>query len=85
MSRFLPDRTTITTALSGLLLALAFPRADLESLAWFALVPLFWVMERRPYRSGFVAGAVFFGVILYWLNIAMTTYGRMPPRIAYAA
>jgi apolipoprotein N-acyltransferase len=85
MSRFLPDRTTLGAALSGLLLALAFPRTDLESLAWFALVPLFWIMERRPYRSGFVAGAVFFAVILYWLNIAMTTYGRMHPLFSFVA
>lgn len=85
MSRFLPDRTTIGAALSGLLLALAFPRVDLEGLAWFGLVPLFLAMERRPYRSGFVAGAVFFGVILYWLNIAMTTYGRMHPIFSFAA
>ena len=85
MSRFLPDRTTLGAALSGLLLALSFPSADMESLAWFALVPLFWVMERRPYRSGFVAGVVFFGVVIYWLNIAMTTYGRMHPIFSFAA
>jgi apolipoprotein N-acyltransferase len=83
MSRFLPDRATLGAALSGLLLALAFPSSDLESLAWFALVPLFWVMERRPYRSGFVAGVVFFGVVLYWLNIAMITYGRMHPIFSF--
>lgn len=84
MSRFLPDRTTLGAALSGLLLALAFPRTDLEILAWVALVPLFLVMERRPYRSGFVAGAVFFAMVLYWLNIAMTTYGRMHPLFSFA-
>lgn len=84
MPRFLLDRTSLGAALSGLLLALAFPSADLESFAWFALVPLFLVMEKRPYWSGFTAGAVFFAVVLYWLNITMTTYGRMPPVISFA-
>ena len=70
---------------SGLLLALSFPRPDLASLAWFALVPLFVVMERRPFRSGFFAGIGFFGLVLYWLNIVMTTYGRLHPVLSVVA
>jgi apolipoprotein N-acyltransferase len=66
-------------------LALSFPRLDLASLAWVALIPLFLVMHRRPFRSGFVAGAGFFAPVLYWLNIVMTTYGRMHPFFSLAA
>jgi apolipoprotein N-acyltransferase len=73
----LRDRTLALSLASGLLLALAFPRIDLSFVAWFALVPLFLVMEERPLAAGFAAGAAFFGAILYWLNIVMTTYGGL--------
>jgi apolipoprotein N-acyltransferase len=78
MSRFLPDKVTCASALSGLLLAGAFPLPDYTLLAWFGLVPLVLVMRHRPFKSGFVAGMVFFAVTLYWLNIVMTTYGHLP-------
>ncbi len=85
MIRFLPDKTAAAAILAGLLSALAFPRPDLAELAWIGLVPLILVMEKRPFRSGFVAGAVFFGTVLYWLNIVMTTYGRLHPVLSAAA
>lgn len=80
-----PDRSTLIALGSGLLLALAFPRLNLAPLAWFALVPLVLVMERHPFRSGFAAGLGFFGLVLYWLNIVMTTYGQMHPLFSLAA
>jgi apolipoprotein N-acyltransferase len=70
---------------AGLLLALAYPRPDLAWLAWLALVPLFLTMEERPFVSGFAAGAVFFAVVLYWLNIVMTTYGGLHPFFSVVA
>ena len=85
MRRFLPDRATSLSFLSGLLLAFSFPRPDLASVAWFALVPLFLVMRERPFRSGFAAGVGFFGPVLYWLNIVMTTYGKMHPFFSVVA
>ena len=78
MKRFLPDRTTAVSFGAGLVLALSFPRANLAFLAWVALVPMILVMERRPFRSGFAAGVGFFALVLYWLNIVMTTYGHLP-------
>ncbi|MDY0189397.1 MAG: apolipoprotein N-acyltransferase [Desulfuromonas sp.] len=63
---------------SGLLFALAFPHAELAWLAWLALVPLFSVMQRQPWRSGFAAGVVFYAIVLYWLNNVMTTFGNLP-------
>jgi len=72
-----PDRTLIVAAVSGLLLAAAFPRPDLFPLAWIALVPLLLVMRHRPFAAGFTAGVVFFAAVLYWLNIVMTTYGGL--------
>lgn len=85
MRRFLPDGTTLAAACSGGLLALAFPHPDLSVLAWVALVPLLLVMARRPFRSGFVAGTVFFLAVLYWVNIVMTTYGHLHPVLSVIA
>jgi apolipoprotein N-acyltransferase len=85
MQRFLPDRVTSLSMLSGLLLACSFPRPGLAVVAWFALVPLFVSMHERPFRSGFAAGVGFFGPVLYWLNIVMTTYGKMHPAFSVVA
>ncbi len=79
------DKTDCWSLFAGLLLALSFPRPDLASVAWFALLPLFLVMERKPFRSGFFAGIGFFGLVLYWLNIVMTTYGRLHPVLSVVA
>jgi apolipoprotein N-acyltransferase len=78
MRRILPDRTVWAGLASGLLLAAAFPLADLGFLAWFALVPLLLVAGRHPFKSGFSAGLAFFAAVLYWLNIVMVTYGGLP-------
>ncbi len=83
MRRF--DPVLFVSAVSGLLLTLAFPRADLPGFAWFALVPLFSVMRRRPFASGFTAGFCFFAGTLYWLNIVMTTYGGLQPLFSFLA
>jgi len=75
----------LPAALSGALLALAFPLPGYSGLAWVALVPLLLVMHRAPFRSGYVAGVVFFAVTLYWLNIVMVTYGRLHPFLSLIA
>lgn len=85
MRRFLPDSCLASAALSGLLLALSFPAPGISILAWVGLVPLLCSMQRRPFKSGFLTGLVFFSVVLYWLNIVMTTYGRMSPLLSAAA
>jgi apolipoprotein N-acyltransferase len=85
MRRLFPDSVTLTAIAAGGLLALAFPRPDLAWLAWIALVPLLLVVAKRPFRSGFVAGLVFFAAILYWINIVMTTYGHMHPLFSVIA
>ncbi|MDO3379554.1 apolipoprotein N-acyltransferase [Geoalkalibacter halelectricus] len=79
------DRTAALAAVSGLLLALAFPRPDWAELAWVALVPLLLVMDKRPFHSGFTAGVAFFALVLYWLNIVMTTYGGLHPVLSVVA
>jgi apolipoprotein N-acyltransferase len=83
MRRFLPDRITCVSVLSGIFLACAFPLPDFALVAWFGLIPLVLVMQRRPFKSGFIAGLVFFAATLYWVNIVMTTYGHLPLVISF--
>jgi len=67
---------------SGILLILSFPKFDLEFLAWFALVPLFYSIEGKglyhSFKLGFLTGFIFFLGILYWIIVAMHTYGNVP-------
>jgi apolipoprotein N-acyltransferase len=60
----------LAAAGSGLVLALAFPALDWGPLALVALVPLLWSWRdggaARGALYGFVAGVVFFAVLLWW-------------------
>jgi apolipoprotein N-acyltransferase len=73
-------------ALSGALLALAFPAVDWNPLAWVALVPLFWVGLGRgvavAFRAGWTAGTVFFVATLYWLVVTIGTYTNLSPFVS---
>jgi len=68
--------------LSGILLILSFPNFDLEFLAWFALVPLFYAIEGKSpwnsFRFGFLTGFISFLGILYWIIVAVHNYGNVP-------
>ncbi|GFO70791.1 apolipoprotein N-acyltransferase [Geomonas limicola] len=71
---------------SGVLLALSFPNPGISLLAWCALVPLFSAAkEATPARAaqlGFLAGLVAYLGILYWLNIVMVSYGKLPSALS---
>ena len=77
-----PWRLVSVALLSGLLLALAYPRPDFNAIAWIALVPLCLCLHQRPFWSGFAAGLGFFGLVLYWLNIVMVTFGHLHPLLS---
>jgi apolipoprotein N-acyltransferase len=72
----------LSSLLSGVLLILSFPNLDLEFLAWFALVPLLYAIDGKElYRSftlGFLTGLTAFLGILYWVIVAVHTYGNVP-------
>ena len=78
-------------ALSGLLLALSFPHADLGPLALLAFVPLLAALgaaERgvgAGFRLGLLCGVVFFAALLYWIPVVMVTYGGLSWALAIAA
>lgn len=76
-----PRRDYWLAALSGVLLALSFPKPDLSFLAWVAFVPLLLSMSKKSpamaFRLGFTCGMVAYGGLLYWLNIVMVTFGKL--------
>jgi apolipoprotein N-acyltransferase len=75
-------RDILSSLLSGILLTLSFPVFDLEFLAWFALVPLFYAIEGkglyRSFKLGLLTGVISFLGILYWIIVAVHTYGHFP-------
>jgi apolipoprotein N-acyltransferase len=75
--------------LSGLVLALTYPRPDLFPLAFVALVPfLLSLRAAAPSAAlarGYLLGAAFFAPLLYWILPVMTRYGGLPWLSALAA
>jgi len=64
--------------ISGIALSFAFPRANLYPLAWFAVTPLFYLLQRRGWGMtgliGLAFGLGFFGSLLSWIAI----FGKLP-------
>jgi apolipoprotein N-acyltransferase len=62
----------VAAAVSGLALTAAFPPLDQRWVALIALVPLFLALRGASARAGaligFVTGAVFFGILIYWIS-----------------
>ena len=75
-------KDVVLAALSGILLILSFPKYNLEPLAWFALVPLFYSLEGKgtlqSFFLGFITGFLAYLGILYWIIVAVNTYGNVP-------
>lgn len=63
---------------SGILLSLAFPKADLHGVAWFAVAPLMYYACRLGLRqaliAGFAFGMGFNAGLLYWVGL----FGALP-------
>jgi len=80
-------RDYLLAILGGALLALSFPKPDLSVLAWFAFVPLLLAIARKSpaqaFRLGMVYGLTAYGGLLYWLNIVMTLYGKLPDIVSF--
>ena len=74
---------------SAFLLTLSFPDFDLWFLTWFALVPLFFAVERekesviKSFVLGWIFGTFFFFGTCWWLTFAPITYGGVPAIVAY--
>lgn len=78
--RGLPRRELLAT-LSGVLLALSFPKFGRGFVAWIALAPLLislhGVSAARAFRLGYVTGAVSALGILYWTSSVVIAYGGL--------
>lgn len=70
-------------ALSGVLLALSFPKFGHWSAAWVALVPLLLSVSaaatgRAAFRRGYLAGAVSSMGLVYWTEAVVVQFGGLP-------
>ena len=81
-------KSVLLALLSAVLLVLAFPDFDLWWMAWFALVPLMWAVERekdsipRAALIGWIFGTAFFFGSCWWLTFAPITYAGFPAIVA---
>lgn len=86
VQKLLPLRPWVSAVLTGLLLALSFPRPGLSILAWIAFLPLLYAIKGKSpaysFKLGFLAGFVAYAGVFYWLNIVMTTYGKLPSPVS---
>ena len=79
--------------LSGVLLAVSFPRFGLPAFGWIALTPL--IAALAPHRSrmapgrafalGFVSGLAYFAGTVYWTSPTIRTYGGLSLPVALFA
>lgn len=80
---------SLLALISAVLLTLSFPDFDLWFLAWFALAPLLYAIERekesfvKSFVLGWIFGTSFFFGTCWWLTFAPVTYGGVPAIIAY--
>jgi apolipoprotein N-acyltransferase len=78
----LTRRSLALSALSGILMAASFPSLDYSFLAWFALVPLLFVLRDQTVRTGLllsgIFGLVFFCGTIYWVTNSIHFYGHVP-------
>jgi len=72
----------VLTVTSGLALGLAFPKFDLNLLAWVALVPLLYAVHglrlRAVYGYSVLQGFIFYVISLYWAVIPLHTFADAP-------
>lgn len=65
--------------LSGILLILCQPPLSLFPVAFVALIPLLYALEKHTYRHpfvpGFITGIVSYLGLIYWVVVAMNSYG----------
>ena len=74
--------------LSGVLLAVSFPKFGHAAFAWVGVTPLIVavaldassseIRKWRWMRLGLLTGVVYFGGTIYWVSSVMATYGGLP-------
>jgi apolipoprotein N-acyltransferase len=74
-------RGYLGAAASGAMTAIAFPNLGLMFFAWISLLPLLFLLVKagpwQGFRLGLTAGAVFYGILLYWIPDVPAHYGGL--------
>jgi apolipoprotein N-acyltransferase len=90
LRNLVPEWENVLLALAAaVLLILSFPDFEYWFLAWFALVPLMWAVERQShcvaacFSLGWIFGTTFFFGTAWWLTYAPIHYAGMPWPLAY--
>src|SRR5687767_5357614 len=87
--KLLSPLSAVLAIISAVLLILAFPDFDFWFLAWIALVPLFFALERekdsalKSFLTGWTFGVTFFFGTCWWLTFAPITYAGLPAPLVY--
>jgi apolipoprotein N-acyltransferase len=73
----------ILAVISGLFFFLSFPKHGFGPMAWFALMPLFFAVQKsqsakRALVLGFITGIVGYVGIVYWITYVVVNYGYLP-------
>jgi apolipoprotein N-acyltransferase len=88
-NHLLSPLSAVLSIISAILLILVFPDFEFWILAWFALVPLFFAVERekesvvKSFLTGWLFGVTFFFGTCWWLTFAPITYAGIPWVITY--
>ncbi len=89
--KILPSWKNLLLAIfAAALLILAFPDFEYWFLAWIALVPLMWAVERekastaKSFVLGWIFGTIFFFGTCWWLTYAPIHFALFPPLLAYS-
>src|SRR6185436_14280544 len=81
-----PRAGLLMAALSGVLLALSFPKYGHPALAFVALVPLLVSLRGASPRQGFLrgllAGFIHYAGTVYWTGATVSTFGGLPVIVA---
>ena len=76
----------VAAAVSGVLLALSFPKYGHPAIAFIALVPLLVSLFRASARQGFMrgllAGFIHYAGTVYWTGATVSTFGGLPVVVA---
>ena len=78
----MPRADLLMAALSGVLLALSFPKYGHPAVAFIALVPLLVALGSASPRQGFLrgllAGFIHYAGTVYWTGATVSTFGGLP-------
>lgn len=81
--------SSLLAFISANLLIMAFPDFEFWFLAYIALIPLFFAIERekesfcKSFITGWIFGVTFFTGTCWWLTFAPINYGGVPTILAY--